>query len=372
MQIKKSELLRQLNSLKLTVESEIFKDYLKEINGDKYSIQRRIQEDIKYVQNKLDDIVDYYYQFLPNDLDFQFKDFCKSNSLPLSNSQKSLLGIIIKRYTEMLSYCHSLSKKKIDSPTYETINLKNEYLENRNKLTKIQVKILTLEEKLLSLSPSEKVELNMLREDEKELSRIIDRQYEEIQNNRINTFSIDSWDEKIKNAFYKLSEEVDILTTEATHLKIEFRIYVVLLIIPLFVAGFCFYTIFKDISWISLLLKNPIGLLPYYSPLPFAIALFWVLIVQKNRAQKLYIQIEHEIFNLNYLKSLLLMVNQLSNNREDAINTIHNAVNKQVDYILSQIDRTQDRVLLKEKEFDEKEINELNKFAVKLTELVKK
>ena len=114
-----------------------------------------------------------------------------------------------------------------------------------------------------------------------------------------------------------------------------------------------------------------ISFLPYYLPVPLIAALLWVLIVQKNRANKLSITISEELFRVRYLEGLLLMVNKLFKNSDTSIARINKAIDAMVDSYLHQTERmflNEDKIGTIEKE--EVNANKLMQWMDKLIDKV--
>ena len=56
------------------------------------------------------------------------------------------------------------------------------------------------------------------------------------------------------------------------------------------------------------------------------IALFWLCIVQKNRASRILLAIDGELFRIKYLEGLLLSINRLSATPVDAVKRINESL----------------------------------------------
>ena len=144
------------------------------------------------------------------------------------------------------------------------------------------------------------------------------------------------------------------------HALMALVILVLLWMLFLYLALFSYHVYFTD--WKSFL--------PYYLPIPILVALCWVFIVQKNRANKLSITMSEELFRIRYLEGLLLSVNKLSKSSDISINRINKAIDSMVESYLHQTERnflTEDKISAIEK----KELN-TNKMMQWMDKLIDK
>lgn len=149
-----------------------------------------------------------------------------------------------------------------------------------------------------------------------------------------------NWDKRIETAFEQLKACTQPVEDEKKKAEREYNIYcnclvgvavaVILWLIALYVAIFVCKISFTD--WETFI--------PYYLPIPVFVAFLWVLIVQKNRSNKLSIIMSEELFRIRYLEGLLLSVNKLSKNSDVAIIRINKAIDSMVESFMHQTERT--------------------------------
>lgn len=84
-------------------------------------------------------------------------------------------------------------------------------------------------------------------------------------------------------------------------------------------------------------IDNIISIIPFSVPTMLGVALFWISIVQKNRASNLSLAISEKLFSIHYLEKLLMFVNEMSPSSSDAIKTINLSVNKILDHYIDDI-----------------------------------
>lgn len=179
-----------------------------------------------------------------------------------------------------------------------------------------------------------------------------------------------NWDKRIEDAFnilkgctISVEEEKKKANNEYSfyyHALMALVILVLLWMLFLYLALFSYHVYFTD--WKSFL--------PYYLPIPILVALCWVFIVQKNRANKLSITMSEELFRIRYLEGLLLSVNKLSKSSDISINRINKAIDSMVESYLHQTERnflTEDKISAIEK----KELN-TNKMMQWMDKLIDK
>lgn len=149
-----------------------------------------------------------------------------------------------------------------------------------------------------------------------------------------------NWDEKILQAFTSLKEcteaieqQMDIASQE--YKRITNIIYVLCVIVLVWLIS-----IYKAIFITQIYFNSWISFLPYYLPIPLFIVVFWVLIVQKNRANKLGITLSNEIYQIRYMEGLLLATNKLSINSETSISRINKAIDIMIESYLHQVERS--------------------------------
>ena len=149
-----------------------------------------------------------------------------------------------------------------------------------------------------------------------------------------------NWDEKIQQAFTTLKECTEAIEQQKDIASQEYQritniIYVLCIIVLVWV-----FSIYKAIFVTQIYFNSWISFLPYYLPIPLFIVVFWVLIVQKNRANKLGITLSNEIYQIRYMEGLLLATNKLSINSETSISRINKAIDVMIESYLHQVEHS--------------------------------
>lgn len=180
------------------------------------------------------------------------------------------------------------------------------------------------------------------------------------------------WSEKIKDTFDQLRRCTVDIEEEKRKADTEYHLFLYGLILPSIVLLIWLCKLYGFISGNSSI-DNWIGFIPYYLPVPIFVALFWLFIVQKNRAGKISIALSERLFQIKYLEGLMIAVNRLSTNSQDAIEMINRSIDKMVNGYLLRV--TKDSVdELRLNEIEKKEVNEeiYMKIINKLAEIIKK
>lgn len=181
------------------------------------------------------------------------------------------------------------------------------------------------------------------------------------------------WSEKIKETFQLLRDCSTDLEKEHVKAETEYHLFLYSLALPSIIMliwvcnlyGFIISRQYQIIDWMDFL--------PFYLPVPILIALFWVLIVQKNRAGKISIALSERLYQIKYLEGLLMTINRLSSNSQDAIETINKSLDKMVNGYLNKVAK-EPMDELRVEAIEKKVINEDSylKIINKLTDLIKK
>ena len=143
--------------------------------------------------------------------------------------------------------------------------------------------------------------------------------------------------DKISNSFDELKDYSTILDNEKKKIKWEYR--VALWLIPILIIMFLvFYGFF--ISFYSHnhnMFTTWASFLPYTIILPIFVALLWLCVYLKDRANKISIELSTRLFNIHYLEGLMKLTNSVSPTHEDALRKLDQAVESLMHSYLSQV-----------------------------------
>jgi len=181
------------------------------------------------------------------------------------------------------------------------------------------------------------------------------------------------WNDKIREAFAYLHESSRDMQDEKRKVDTEYHLFLFALILPAIILLIWLCNLYGLIISLESPFDNWICFLPYYLPVPIFIAIFWIFIVQKNRANKLSIALSERLYQIKYLEGLLMTVNRLSPNSQESISRINKSLDMVVNAFVSKIVRDS----MDEKRVEDLEKNEISQDAYykiidKLTDMLKK
>lgn len=360
-------IIRNIRDIVLT---SSYNQYMREASCDRHQISRQFSS----VLNMLKDNKDIYYDDddSSNALLLKWKEFfmnapsmTKDSRIKLYNQlwnkTDKLLNEISSGYNIGFSDSEDIVRKRaeedINADLQSLDKIRNEILtqidQERNKGDKADQNLLTTLEKSLGETQSQ-----------------IEQKQKEQEEVKIEKQAETNWDKRIEDAFsilksctVSVEEEKEKANNEYNfyyHALMALVILVLLWMLFLYLTLFSFHVYFTD--WKSFF--------PYYLPIPILVAFCWVLIVQKNRANKLSITMSEELFRIRYLEGLLLSVNKLSKSSDISINRINKAIDSMVESYLHQTEcnlLTEDKISAIEK----KELN-TNKLMQWMDKLIDK
>lgn len=139
-----------------------------------------------------------------------------------------------------------------------------------------------------------------------------------------------NWSKKIELTFENLSCLLEPIKKEYTRLSYLYYVYMGL------AGGIIILLIILEIILCTALAREDsspqfLTYLPYYIPIPIAGALLWAFIVQMNRAQRQLIILAERIHHIKYIEGLLLSLNTLAPNIDDAVKRLTEAVDKLIE-----------------------------------------
>lgn len=138
----------------------------------------------------------------------------------------------------------------------------------------------------------------------------------------------DDFETKLAEAFACFQDLSRDMERERESYSTEYRFFVVLMTVPL-VGAVIWVTKFMEFlfncgnqihSWFEIV--------PYYVPISLMIAVFWVSLVQKNRADRNREQLSEKLHGIHYLEGLLMMINRMPTPSVDNMKRINDLVDK--------------------------------------------
>ena len=151
-----------------------------------------------------------------------------------------------------------------------------------------------------------------------------------------------SMETRIKDAFKELSRYTNVLEKERDTLVREYNFIFTGIVITtiFFIVWLCEF--YGKVLANDLVLSDWYDIIPYYLPIPVFVAIFWVLIIQKNRANRLSYRLSEELFQIHYLEGLLLTSNKLLLDPEASVERFNSALESIVRCYLTRLESTQD------------------------------
>lgn len=363
----KSDLILQLSELHSILFVPEHNKYFALIQENKDEFEVLLHQAILYC-DKLGESFLCNHDENPKELITTWKEFF-SNEIENNNEKKPEIEALFKRTKKFLRSLLTIPNKKKAIRRYSSKSLSEVMERTANEKAKISEQLVKEKKKV---SPDEDAIQNL-----EKLKEVSDKELEELYKERnrqeLEEVSEKDWAEKIKNTFQLLRECTSVLEDEHKKVDTEYHLFLYGLTLPSLVLliwlcklyGFMISSQQPFSSWMEFL--------PYYLPVPIFIALFWVMIVQKNRAGKISIALSERLYQIKYLEGLLMTINQLSSNSQDAIETISRCMDKMVNGYLTKVAKEPLDELHVEA-IENKEMNEDSylKIIDKLTDLIKK
>lgn len=315
--IQKSILCHSIANLKSFVENDAKNHFATLADFDKYNLSEQLERARLHVKSATITFIAYDYDITPEGLLHGLKNYISSNPIPKTDQEKTECGRWVKKITQLAHYLISIPKeRKIRAVSEQTISKElNKAIEQKERI--IQLKE---EEEKEKSNPAVIQELeNALKEKES----LIERLKKEKSESKEEQIVEDEWNKRIKDSFEYLKEQTGNIEERKKLLDAEYHLflYIPIVLVILLIIWFCkLYTHLVGLEEPTI--ETYSHLLPFYTPIPIIGAIFWVCIVQKNKANKLIIALEEELFHIRYQQGLLMSINKLSLNPNEAINRI--------------------------------------------------
>lgn len=310
----------QQNNLAIFTNNKII-NYLYKINN----IYHKLNIELNNTKNKNDSIEQFHNLFF--DIILEINDIIDIliPYLAETNSDKEVFFNSTDFYKNKIKSIDE-EKKKLKELVYELENQTNQSIEIKKQLEFLQAEL----ENATHLIEFYKKELELR-----------DKQED----------AIKEWERKIETTFIRLKMPLNGIKNERRKLNWMFGIYGMLIIsiIALLIALeiIAYSKIYNAIAFPNF--KNYIIL---FIPVPIAGGLLWAFICQLNRAQRQMVITSRYIYEIEYIEGLLLSINSLSANIDDAVKRINFALDKMIDNHLSTRGEnlfTEDSILKEEK-----------------------
>lgn len=242
----------------------------------------------------------------------------------------------------LLSILEALVNKKITSnQSYNSESFyKQQIIELKKSKDKLEAQLKELQITKRQLSEESLDQKSELQQKENEVSQIkfkleetlslLKKAEEELEAKQKQDDAQKNWSKKIELTFENLSCLLEPIKKEYTRLSYLYYVYMGL------AGGIIILLIILEIILCTALAREDsspqfLTYLPYYIPIPIAGALLWAFIVQMNRAQRQLIILAERIHHIKYIEGLLLSLNTLAPNIDDAVKRINRAVDKLIE-----------------------------------------
>lgn len=281
---------------------------LMSINAQQYNLTVRLTKALSHAESVEQHEYSIEPELAPERIYKDFNDILGNWSEPPTDQQKSKLGEVVKRTLRITNFINSLPSVRESLPPLQQKTIVTE-LERLREARESVLKQIEAEKR-----KGENKDNNRLAELNSSLTTLNIR-IESLQKDKIRVAEASKveqdMDARIKSAFDELSLYTTVLEKERATLVREYN----------FVCAGIIITAVFFVVWLSnfyglvlgnkLLLPYWYSILPYYLPVPVFVAIFWVLIFQKNRASRLSNNLSERLFEIHYLEGLLLTSNKL-------------------------------------------------------------
>lgn len=343
---------------------------LQSINVDQYDLPQRLNRALTHLQDVTIESFAIDLELAPDSILTDLKKVLMETNMPISNSQKTKLGDVVKRILRMAGFIQSLSTKgdSVKPLLPQTIVTELERLREARESIKKQI---DSEEKKGKKKDENKIsELNKSLDSLNTRIEYLQAEYAKI---REESKIEKDLDQRIKESFKELSSYTKVIEKERETLNREYT-FVCLGIVTtviFFVIWICnFYGLVLENK---LIIPHWYNIIPYYSPIPIFVAIFWVLIYQKNRASRLSNILSEELFQIHYLEGLLVTTNRLTPDSSSSIERLNSTIDSMVNSYLSRLEAQKtDKISNDSTGLVPIDVETILKYSKELIQLVKK
>lgn len=312
--------VRQLSDL--SAKKEQLEKILEELMRNKQQLSEKVWSQEKYIEdrdNKIRETRDQLEQISSKLFEAEKELQERKKKENFQKIQQTKMSEALSKYENQLREL-SQAKKQLEI-TLQSLE------ENRR----------SLDEKMIEQEEELRIKENDINETKirlKELSDKLAIAEKELSEKKKREDAQVEWKKKISETFGALT--IYLRPIENEHRRIRFlhngyKFASVLLIVLLILLEIIIYIhLLKEENMPKL-----IDYLPFYAPIPLCGALLWAFITQMNRTQRQMVNLAKYIHSVKYVEGLLLSLNALSTNIEDAVVKINESVNKLLDNHLS-------------------------------------
>lgn len=312
--------VRQLSDL--FTKKEQLEKMLEELMKNRQQLSEKVSSQEKYIENrdnKIRETRDQLEQISSRLLEAEKELQERKKKEEFQKIQQTKMSETLSKYENQLREL-SQTKKQLEV-TLQSLE------ENRR----------SLDEKMIEQEEELRIKENDINETKirlKELSDKLAIAEKELSEKKKREDAQVEWEKKISETFGTLT--IYLRPIEKEHRRIRFlhngyKFASVLLIALLILLEIVIYIHLLEEENMPKL----IDYLPFYAPIPLCGALLWAFITQMNRTQRQMVNLAKYIHSVKYVEGLLLSLNALSTNIEDAVVKINKSVNKLLDNHLS-------------------------------------
>lgn len=265
-------------------------------------------------------------------------------------------GVLIKETMEFLKFIESLPNNMIlfKSKVSQTVDVDDEKSKMRNIMDRRQVLMAEIERQRKKEPQNE----DLIKELEVQLEKLT-LTYNELKGTMTKAESDSIVEtkisEKISKSFEDLKGYAKVIEDEKDKIKWEYRItlWSIPFLIALFFGLYIWFLIHYNTNhddfntWISFM--------PYTMLVPIFVALMWLCVYLKDRANQISIELSTRLFNIHYLEGLMKLTNVVSTTHEDSLMKLDKATASLMDSYLAQVKHNH----ITEKDVSKIEIKEL-------------
>lgn len=190
--------------------------------------------------------------------------------------------------------------------------------EEKNRVTELEERIKKANEELKNSKKNNTVQkenIEALNQEKAELQKIIAQYDAEAHKQK-------AYEDKITETFQELNGHIDILEKEECRIQIEYYICNVILVVLVALVVLWFGYFLSHATGNVFIFNWYTQLAPWYTPIPFFAAFFWVIIVLRNRANRTLLTIRKDIFKIRYSEGLIKSISRLSDTFENGMKRV--------------------------------------------------
>lgn len=323
------------------------KDYLfsakyKTIN-DSYVIAKYLIEDrlsIAYArlnEYELDD-VPLEVKYSPINLRKQWEQFDKCYIGDITPEIICEYRALINKTLDFLEAIILLPKVHITnrSKVSQSVDVEDE----TSKMRRIMANRQALNSELEKLRKKTPLDTEKIKEIERQLNQL-NNEYKEIQATKSKAESDSIIEKNIANKISECFEELKgyakFIEDEKDKIKLEYRISLwgIPILIVLFFILYGVFLYFYNVDSASF--NSWVSFLPYSVMIPVFVAIMWLFVYLKDRANKISIELSTRLFNIHYLEGLLKLTNSVSPSNEDSWKKLDKATDSLMTSYLEQV-----------------------------------